>query len=190
MKNGSASAGKTGGAVNPVVPPVPGPGLMQAKKAEFTAFRLWITGKTRQGAHAGSARTVRRQCVVAARGPTSPVTGEIHPVVMVDGTYFKRWCDREKRSSWSALLQQLPAPTMDVIDGHKGLESALHQHLSDTRVHRCLFHIQQNIRTHPTMRLQLDAGKELLALAKALTPIQSLDQAAVWDGEFASWEAR
>ncbi|ALE91757.1 hypothetical protein AOC05_04505 [Arthrobacter alpinus] len=49
-------------------------------------------------------------------------------------------------------------------------------------------YIQQNIRTHLTMRSKLDASKELPALAKVLTPIQTLDQAAVWASEFASWE--
>lgn len=125
---------------------------------------------------------------------------------MLDGTYFNdwcvlvaytgnhvigwQWCDREKHASWSALLQQIPAPAATIVDGHKGLESALREHWPESKVQRCLFHIQQNIRTHLTMRPNLDAGKELLALAKALTPIQDLDQAAVWAGEFASWEAR
>lgn len=103
-----------------------------------------------------------------------------------------QWCDREKHASWSALLQYIPAPTVAIVDGHKGLESALREHWPQTKVQRCLFHIQANIRTHLTMRPNLEAGKELLALAKALTPIQDLDldQAAVWAGEFASGEAR
>jgi hypothetical protein len=138
--------------------------------------------------------------------PQAPVTGEIHPVLMLDGTYFNgwcvlvaysgshviawQWCDREKHASWSALLQQIPAPDVAVVDGHKGLESALREHWPETKVQRCLFHIRQNIRTHLTLRPKLEAGKELLALAKALTHVTDLDEAASWMGEFASWEAR
>lgn len=138
--------------------------------------------------------------------PEATVTGEIHQQIMLDGTYFNgwcgliaytgshviawQWCDREKHASWSALLQRISAPAVTIVDGHKGLESALKQHWKETRVQRCMFHIQQNIRTHLTMRPKLDAGKELLASTKTLTPIEDLDQAAAWMGEFASWTAR
>lgn len=101
-----------------------------------------------------------------------------------------QWCDREKHASWEALLQQLPAPAVAVVDGHKGLESTLREHWPETKIQRCPFHIRQNIRTHLTMRPKLDAGKELLALAKALTHVADLDQAAAWSGAFAFWEAR
>lgn len=95
--------------------------------------------------------------------------------------------DPEKRALWAALLQQIPAPLVAVVDGHKGLESAPREHWPETKVRRCLFHIRQNIRTHLMMRPKLEAGKELLALAKALTHVTDLDQAAAWTGEFATW---
>lgn len=68
--------------------------------------------------------------------------------------------------------------------------SALRECWPETKVQRSLFHIRQNIRTHLTLRPKLEAGKELLALAKALTHITDLDEAASWTCEFASWEAR
>jgi len=205
VKNGSTSAGKTRWRCKSCGASSTQSRVDVSKRAEFAAFQSWITGKDRQDAHASSSRTFRRQSAWCWNvAPQAPVTGEIHPVLMLDGTYFNgwcvlvaytgdhvvawQWCDREKHASWSALLQQLPAPAMVIVDGHKGLESALRQHWPEAKVQRCLFHIQQNIRTHLTMRPKLDAGKELLALAKALTPIQTLDQAAVWAGEFASWE--
>ncbi|MDO5745989.1 MAG: IS1249 family transposase, partial [Micrococcaceae bacterium] len=178
-----------------------------SRRAEFTVFLAWINGKQRQEAHATSERTFRRRAQWCWNViPEAPVTGEIHQQIMLDGTYFNgwcvliaytgshvvawQWCDREKHASWSALLQRIPAPAVAIVDGHKGLESALKQHWKETRVQRCMFHIQQNIRTHLTMRPKLDAGKELLALTKTLTPIEDLDQAAAWMGEFASWTAR
>lgn len=207
VKNGKTSAGRTRWRCKSCGASSTQSRVDVSKKAEFTAFLSWITGKDRQEAHAGSARTFRRQSAWCWDvSPTAVLSGEIHPQIMLDGTYFNdwcvlvaytgnhviawQWCDREKHVSWSALLQQIPAPAVAVVDGHKGLESALREHWPETKVQRCLFHIQQNIRTHLTMRPNLDAGKELLALAKALTPIQDLDQAAVWAGEFASWEAR
>lgn len=207
MKNGSTSAGRTRWRCKSC-----GASSIQSRvdvtrKAEFTAFLSWITGKQRQGAHAGSERTFRRRSAWCWNVvPQAVGTGEIHPVIMLDGTYFNgwcvlvaytgqhviawQWCDREKHASWAALLQQVPAPAVAVVDGHKGLESALREHWPETNVQRCLFHIRQNIRTHLTMRPKLDAGKELLALAKALTHVTDLHQAAAWTGEFASWEAR
>jgi hypothetical protein len=145
------------------------------RKAEFTAFLSWITGKQRQGGYAASERTFRRPSAWCWNvAPQAPVTGEVHPVVMLDGTYFNgwcvlvaytgshviawQWCDREKHASWSALLQQIPAPDVAVVDGHKGLESALRECWPETKVQRCLFHIRQNIRTHLTLRPKLEAG--------------------------------
>jgi Transposase, Mutator family len=178
-----------------------------SRRAEFTAFLHWLTGTGRQGASGGSERTFRRRTQWCWNvDPRPPVTGEIHPQIMLDGTYFNgwcvliaytgsrvidwQWCDREKHASWSALLQRIPAPVVAIVDGHRGLESALREHWTGTKVQRCLFHIQQNIRTHLTMRPKLDAGKELLALTKALTEVKDLDLAAAWMGEFASWQAR
>lgn len=207
MKNGTTSSGRTRWRCKSCGASSTQARVDVTRKAEFTAFLSWVTGKQRQGGYAASERTFRRRSAWCWNVvPQAPVTGEVHPVVMLDGTYFNgwcvlvaytgshviawQWCDREKHASWSALLQQIPAPDVAVVDGHKGLESALREHWPETKVQRCLFHIRQNIRTHLTLRPKLEAGKELLALAKALTHVTTLDEAASWTGEFASWEAR
>lgn len=138
--------------------------------------------------------------------PRPAPTGQIHSQLMLDGTYFNgwcvlvaytgsvvvdwQWCDREKHASWSALLQRLPPPEVAVVDGHRGLASAMAQHWPSTTTQRCLFHIRHGIHRHLTRRPNLPAGKQLLALVKALTELKDLDQAAAWMGQYATWESR
>jgi hypothetical protein len=79
---------------------------------------------------------------------------------------------------------------MVVIDGGRGLHAAIAEHWPDTRVQRCYFHIFQAVRRHTTLTPRLPAGREILALTKALMKVSNLDQAAVWLGAYADWENR
>lgn len=178
-----------------------------SRKSEFTAFMAWISGHHRQGAGGIAERTFRhriRWCWNVR--PNAVVTGQVLPQIMLDGTSFNGWCvlvaytgthvvdwqwtDREKHASWAALLQRIPAPDIAIIDGHQSIRSALEESWPHTKVQRCLFHIRQGAHRHLTRNPVLPASKELLTLIKALSNVKTLDQAAAWTGQYASWEAQ
>lgn len=206
VKNGTTSAGRTRWRCK-----FCGASGVQARhdvtrKAEFDVFFNWVTGTTRQGTSQMSERTFRRRVAWCwTIDPRPAPTGQIYPQLMLDGTYFNgwcvlvaytgsfvvdwQWCDREKHASWSALLQRLPAPGVAVVDGHRGLASAMAEHWAATKVQRCLFHIRHGAHRHLTRRPNLPAAKQLLALVKALTEVKNLDQAAAWMGQYATWES-
>ncbi|WP_246958404.1 IS1249 family transposase [Brachybacterium sp. Marseille-Q7125] len=178
------------------------------RRADLAAFLAWLLGSAPQGATPTLGRAFRRRTAWCwnVEVPRPPVTGEIHDVVVLDGTYFQhwglliatngkdvidwQWCDREKAIAWLQILQRHPAPALVVIDGGTGLKKAIDQAWPDTRVQRCYFHIYQALRRHLTLSPRLPAGKELLALTRALMRVEDLDQAAAWLGEYVAWEAR
>ncbi len=133
-------------------------------------------------------------------------TGEVLDEVQVDGTYLRggwcllvavngrdgtvlawQWCDTEKRVAWKALLDQVPAPRVVVTDGGSGLASALRECWPNTRVQRCLVHVQRNIRTYLTRTPRTDAGKALRALSLELTRLTTEEQAATWSVKLHDW---
>lgn len=177
------------------------------RRHEFAAFIEWITGKDTQSAGTMSARTFRRRtrwCWNVA--PTMPATGAVDRYLMLDGTYFNgwcvlvayngahvtgwQWCDREKRASWDALITRLPAPDIAVIDGNGPLASAIQAHWPDTARQRCYFHIRQAAHKHLTRKPKLIAGRELLALIKALGKVSTTDQASAWTSAYSQWWSR
>jgi hypothetical protein len=50
----------------------------------------------------------------------------------------------------------------------------------ETRIQRCLVHVQRNIRTHITANPRTDAGKALRKLSLDLTRVKTPEQAAAW----------
>ncbi len=130
----------------------------------------------------------------------------IHHQIILDGTYFNswcvliaytgthvvdwQWCDHEKKAAWVALLNRIPAPVVAIIDGGTGLHAALRQGWPHTAVQRCYFHIYTAIRRHLSLSPRLEAGQELMRLTRALMAVTDLDQAAVWMGAYATWEAK
>jgi hypothetical protein len=112
--------------------------------------------------------------------PRITTTGEIYAEVQVDEIYLSskwccliawahgrviawQWCDREKTASWKALL--------------------------DTRVQRCLVHVQRNVRIYLTTKPRTDAGKALWALGRSLTKITTADEAVTWLQHLNDWHA-
>lgn len=208
VKNGTTSKGRTrwrcrtcGSSTTQHRPDI-------TRRAQLTAFHDWLLSTRAQHQQTGSARSFRRTTAWCWNVPVPrpPITGQIHDVVIMDGTYFQdwclliatdhdhvidwQWCDHEKKIAWAQILQRHPAPVMVVIDGGSGLAAALREHWPATRIQRCYFHIYQAVRRHLTHAPRLDAGKELLALTRALMRVSDLDQAAAWMGEYATWEAR
>ena len=176
--------------------------------AQLRLFITWLLSPAGQHRLPMPARTFRARTAWCWRVPPPRPTpdGVVHPVLMLDGTYFQgwcvlitydgthvidwQWCDKESKAAWSALLDRIPAPGMVVIDGGTGAAAAIAASWPDTRVQRCYFHIFQVIRRHLTLTPRLQPGRELLALTKALMKVQDLDAAAAWLGEYASWDAR
>lgn len=178
------------------------------RRAEFGAFLTWLLGPVGQAsASKMSARTFRRRtawCWLVE--PTITVTGEVYTEVQIDGIYLSskwccliafnrdgviawQWCDREKTAAWKALLEQVPPPTVVVCDGGSGLLPAVAEAWPDTRIQRCLVHVQRNIRIYLTTKPRTDAGKALWALGRALTRITTADDAVVWLQNLSEWHA-
>ncbi|OMC00859.1 hypothetical protein A5733_03410 [Mycobacterium sp. NS-7484] len=127
-------------------------------------------------------------------------------MVVLDGTYFQswclliatdgthvidwQWCDREKKVAWQQILQRQAAPRVAVIDGGTGLHAAISETWPSTRIQRCYFHIFRTVIRHHTMRPRLEPGREILTLTKALMSVRDIDQAVLWMGAYAEWEAR
>lgn len=52
---------------------------------------------------------------------------------------FWRWCNRESKASWKALLHRVTESTVVVTDGGTGLRSALSELWPHARIQRCFF---------------------------------------------------
>jgi len=137
--------------------------------------------------------------------PIIGLPGEVDNEIQLDGAYLAdgwclltavngsgvvvgyQWCDTEKTAAWEALLSRIPAPRVAVIDGGQGLASALKKCWPETKVQRCLVHIQRNVRTYLTTNPRTDAGKELRKISLALTKIKTIDQAIAWQQALDQW---
>ena len=207
VKNGKTSAGRTRWRCKPCGASTTQARPDVARKGQFNEFLSWLTGKHSLAELPGSIASFRRRTAWCWNvAPTLSPTGEIHDQIMLDGTYFNgwcvliaytgkhvidwQWCDQEKTASWTALIERIPAPVVAVVDGNGPLTTTIKRLWPSTRIQRCLFHIRQGGNKHLTRRPNLPANKELLAIYTMLTKVQTRDQAAVWVGEFAAWEAR
>ncbi|NKG22893.1 IS1249 family transposase, partial [Paeniglutamicibacter terrestris] len=177
-----------------------------ARKAELDQFLQWLMGKDSQAEIGpGGGRTFRRSTQWCWNiEPALAVTGEIHGQVQMDGIYLGRgwccliaianghvigwqWCDTEKSAAWLALMELIPAPRAVVIDGGSGLASALSRAWPETRIQRCLVHVQRNVRTYLTLRPRTDAGRALRRISLALTRLKTTEEAAAWVQVLNQW---
>lgn len=154
-----------------------------------------------------SARTFRAQTAWCWNvEPVIEPTGEIFDEIQLDGIYLQKghccliayangfvvdfqWCTTENATAWQVLLARIPAPTVVIIDGGSGLAKALQNAWPQTRIQRCLVHIQRNVRRYLTRRPRTTPGKQLAKLNYALTKIQTLDEAAEWMAALAAWHS-
>ncbi|MGW0018034.1 IS1249 family transposase [Rhodococcus sp. NPDC003382] len=208
VKNGTTTAGRTrwrcptcGASTTRSRPDI-------TRKAQLHAFRAWLLDGRAPSQVASSARTFRRDTAWCWNIEVPPPTPAPTPtdLVILDGTYFQswclliatdghhvidwQWCDREKKIAWLQILERHPAPTVAVIDGGTGLHAALAEQWPGTRIQRCYFHIFQVVRRHHTLTPRLDAGREILALTRALMNVRGIDQAVLWLQAYAAWETR
>lgn len=168
-------------------------------------FLAYLMNPVGQQAQAVSARTFRRHNEPFwAYWPIAPAIDEIHPVIMLDGLYLNRravvliaatptavlgWylAQRERTSAYAHLLRKIAAPDMVIIDGGPGIRRAIAQVWPTTRIQRCIFHVQAQLMRATTQNPRLDAGKDLLHLARTLGSITSLAQADAWVNAYYAW---
>lgn len=94
--------------------------------------------------------------------PPVPLVDEVHHVVHVDGIHLHRdavvliavagghvigWhvAKSEKAAAWQCLMARIAPPDVLVCDGGGGVLKAAKATWPDTRIQRCLFHVQANI---------------------------------------------
>lgn len=173
-------------------------------------FVKYLLGKASQAETDGTAtgRSFRRRvswCWDIT--PVLPVTGEVIDEIQLDGFHLRtgwclliasagttpvafQWAGSENRAAWSALLTQIPAPKVVVSDGAAGLTGALAEHWPDTRIQRCLVHVQRNVRRHVTTRAKTPAGQALWGLALKLTQVRTVDNMQAWLLLLSRWESQ
>ena len=132
-----------------------------------------------------------------------PVT-TTHHTILVDGIYIGswclliavtetlqvlawQWCARESTAAWAALFERIPAPTVVVCDGGAGIHAALRQEWPRTQIQRCLFHVRMNLRRHLTLRPRTYAGKHLAQIGKALSEVDTVEDAIEWKKLLEVW---
>lgn len=87
--------------------------------------------------------------------------------------------------SWKGLT-----PKYVVGDGQRGLIKAIHAVWPRAKIQRCLIHVVRQAKIWLTQKPQTKAGRELLALVKQLSQIQSKRQKRRWIRSFRSWRKR
>lgn len=165
----------------------------------------WLLGKLSQAELPVAARTWRSQIAWCWEIVPKPILPRgFHPIILLDGIRVGslvcliartpttvlawRWVGWESSTTWGTLLAQLPAPTVVVCDGQKGILLALAMHWPETRIQRCLFHVWQNIRAKLTLNPQTTAGQALLQLTRDLWAVHAKEAALHWQRHLEAWE--
>ncbi len=179
-----------------------------AKGLMLERFVGWLLGKQSQTElKTGSARSWRRHIAWCWQIIPKPVlTGEVYPVILMDGTLVGNlvclitrsietvidwhWAGWESSNTWEEPLKKIPAPLVVVCDGQKGILLAITRVWPNARIQRCLFHVWQNIRVKLTLHPQTAAGQELLQLTRDLWQVSTTEQAVTWQKKLTTWHNR
>lgn len=177
------------------------------RRHQLHRFLTWLIGKQSQTELGGdnAARQFRRQTAWCWNlepriGPATTT----HHSILVDGIWVGswclliavtrdlqvlawQWCARESTAAWKALFEQIPAPQVVVCDGGSGIPAALRDVWPATRVQRCLFHVQMNVRQYLTLNPRTLAGRRLLALSRMLSQVSTVEDAIVWQEHLDRW---
>ncbi|RSX52405.1 transposase [Bifidobacterium callimiconis] len=178
--------------------------------ADLRAFLDWLLSGRTQGDMGPGPRALRKRIQWCWNvRPVIPPPIVRHHTVMADGTYMNhgwclivavdgesgevlglRWCAHESKAAYMALFSRIPAPDVLITDGLHGAETACNAAWPDTRIQRCLVHVQRNTRADLTSKPRLDAGKELKKLSDRLTKVHDAEQAARWGEALNAWHLR
>lgn len=137
--------------------------------------------------------------------PPVPLVDEVHHVVHVDGIHLHRdavvliavagghvigWhvAKSEKAAAWQCLMARIAPPDVLVCDGGGGVLKAAKATWPDTRIQRCLFHVQANILELTGRRPRLEAGRQLRRVALSLPRVGDAGGAAEWLVSYNRWE--
>ena len=176
------------------------------RRHELTEFLVWLIGKDSQAeAGGGTGRSFRDRTAWCwgVQPRLGPVETTLHQV-LIDGVWVGswclliavteklqvlawQWCARESIAAWEALLAQIPAPRVVICDGGTGIAAAVHTMWPGTRIQRCLFHVQMNVRQHLTLRPRTDAGRRLLTLSRMLAQVATVEDAIDWQKHLDAW---
>ena len=166
----------------------------------------WLFSKQSQAEHRLPARTLRRRCeLMWSLWPPVPLVDEVHHVVHVDGIHLHRdavvliavagghvigWhvAKSEKAAAWQCLMARIAPPDVLVCDGGGGVLKAAKATWPDTRIQRCLFHVQANILELTGRRPRLEAGGRLRRVALSLPRVGDAGGAAEWLVSYNQWE--
>ena len=166
----------------------------------------WLFSKQSQAEHRLPARTLRRRCeLMWGLWPPVPLVDEVHHVVHVDGIHLHRdavvliavagghvigWhvAKSEKAAAWQCLMARIAPPDVLVCDGGGGVLKAAKAMWPDTRIQRCLFHVQANILELTGRRPRLEAGGRLRRVALSLPRVGDAGGAAEWLVSYNQWE--
>ena len=178
-------------------------------RAKDLAFFLdWLLSKDSIAEKKVSRATFwRRTSWIWEIWPIAPYVGEVFDVVFLDGIWLKRdavvliACSRghvlawhlaqsECAEAWAALMMRMPAPSMLVSDGARGLAKAASAVWPATRIQRCTFHAASQVKRHTTLNPKLECGRELLGIANRLKDARDADAAAAWLADYSDWCTR
>lgn len=168
----------------------------------FQAFIEWIlTGDPADRVahrYGITRRTLTRWCETFwyIQPPTHTDPHRIYDQVFIDGTYFHNkcllvasttthvvawhWCTKEDSYNYGKLLDKLAPPLVVTTDGQRGSLKVIKKHWPNTKVQRCLVHIQRNVYAYTTRKPVTPAGKALKTLADNLGRVQDVETAGVW----------
>lgn len=128
-------------------------------------------------------------------------------MVFLDGVWLKRdavvliacskdyvlaWhlAQSECAEAWAALMMRIPAPSMLVSDGARGLAKAASTIWPTTRIQRCTFHVTSQVKRCTTLNPKLECGRELLGIASKLNDAKDAAAVTAWLVEYNDWCTR
>lgn len=176
------------------------------RRHQLVTFLTWLIGKASQaeidGRTGRSFRHATSWCwsVEPRLGPVET----FHHQVLIDGIWIGSWClliavteklevlawqwsGGESTAAWTALLERIPAPAVVVCDGGTGIASAVRRTWPETKIQRCMFHVQMNVRRYLTLNPRSDAGRRLRKLSLALSRVRDADDAIAWHLKLEAW---
>ena len=173
----------------------------QKRGRQLDRFVKYLLGKNSQSELLMPDRTWREDtawCWDIA--PSVPSTGEVHPILLMDGTrigrqvcliirspeYVTGWSFAPWEASWTwdKLLLTIPAPSVIVCDGQKGMLLSIAQNWPNTRIQRCLFHVWQNIRSKLSLNPRTEAGVDLLTHYRQIWDMTTPADGRAWEEVF------
>ena len=111
-------------------------------------------------------------------------------LIAVAGGHVIGWhvAKSEKAAAWQCLMARIAPPDVLVCDGGGGVLKAAKATWPDTRIQRCLFHVQANILELTGRRPRLEAGRQLRRVALSLPRVGDAGGAAEWLVSYNRWE--